>query len=102
MVTVESADGGTVRIWRKFKRVTGTHQLESADGGTHQGIERILASEGHSRSGECKGRGESGQGNNLSKQAGLTCWREQRERQVGTWKESKQARGAHLLEGAER
>jgi hypothetical protein len=69
---LESADGGTVRIWRNVESVSDTHQLEGTERGTSQDMEGILASEGHLLSREYGGRDESAQGENPSERASYT------------------------------
>jgi len=42
--------------------VRGTHKLETAEGGTSQDTERKQMSEGHSQTGDRRGRDKSGHG----------------------------------------
>jgi len=110
-----------VRTQKKCKLTMGTHQLESPDRETSQDMERMQASEGHSRSREpdretnqdmpverlqasksthqlSPDRDKSGHGKNASQQGDLTFWRAQIERQVRKWKECEPARGTYMLE----
>ena len=64
-------------------------------------MERKQLSKGHSPTEDGRGRDKSGHGKKATKQGELTNWRQQREGQVRTWKESNQARGTHSLETAE-
>jgi len=57
--------------------------------------------EGHSLPGDSIGRDKSGHGNKVTKQGALTFWRQQREGQVRTWKETDQVRSTHSLKMAE-
>ena len=59
---------GQVRKGKETERITGTHQLESAQGGLSQERQRNQASDGHSLSGEGTGRIKSGKGKKLSEQ----------------------------------
>src|SRR5579863_8793849 len=72
-----------------------------AEGGTSQETERKQQSEGHSPTGDRRGRDKSGHGKKAIEQGALTLWRWQRGGQVRTWKESDQTRGTHGLEMAE-
>jgi hypothetical protein len=65
-------------------------------------MEKIQASEGHSRSGEPRGRGKSGHGKNPSKRGALTDWRAQSEKYVRTQRELKKEMGTHELGSTER
>jgi len=69
-----------------------------AEGGTSQDTKRNQASKGHSLPGDSRGRDKSGHQKKLTKQEALTFWRQQREEQVRIPKETKQARGTHILE----
>ena len=99
------AEGGDkVRTQQKeSNQARGTHTLERAEGGTSQDMERKQPSKAHSQTGDGRGRDKSGHRKKATKQGALTLWRQQREGQVRTqtWKESNQARGAHILETAE-
>src|SRR6266850_687337 len=62
---------------------------------------KIQASKGHSLAGEHRQMDKSRHEINLSKQGALTDWRVQMDRQVRTWKESKQVNGTHQLKSAD-
>ena len=79
----------------------GTHILETAEDKTSQDMEREQLSKGHSLPGDSRGRDKSGHRKKATGQGALTPWRQQREGQVRTWKESNQARGTYKLEIAE-
>ena len=72
-----------------------------AEGGTCQGTERNQPSEGHSHTGDGRGRGLSEHGKKRIERRVLTNWRWQREGLVRTWKEIDRSRGTHSLETAE-
>ena len=64
-------------------------------------MERNQPREGHSRTGDGRGRGLSGHGKKPTERGALTLWRRQSESLVGTRKEANRARGTHSLETAE-
>jgi len=64
-------------------------------------MERHQLSEGHSPTGNGRGRDKSGHRKKLTKQGVLTDWRQQREGQVRIWKETDQERDTHILGTAE-
>jgi hypothetical protein len=72
---------GQVRIGKETKQATGTHQLESADGGTSQSGKRNRASNGHSQTGEHRQRAKSESEKKLNERRALTNWRVQIERE---------------------
>ena len=80
---------GVFTAWRRQKN------------GQSQVTEGNRPREGHSLSGDRRGRGKSGHGKKVTKRRALTLWRQQREGQVGTQKETDQARGTHSLEMVE-
>ena len=57
--------------------------------------------EGHLQTRDGRGGDKSGHGNKATKQGALTTWRQQREEQVMTLRESDQVRGTHCLEMTE-
>jgi hypothetical protein len=80
-------------------RARGTHTLESA-GGTSKGVERKQEIEGHSLSGECKGRDNSKPGKKVGRERHLHT----RARREGTSQECKgmrAKRGTHILQRRE-
>jgi hypothetical protein len=99
---------GQVRTRKESDRVRHTHVLEMASGGTSQDTETIQLSEAHSRPGggtsqdterirptkahshpgDSIGRDKSGHGKNPTNRGTLTNWRQHREGQVRTRKES--------------
>ena len=91
---------GHVRIQNESHRARGTHILETASGGTRQNTKRISPSEGHSPTGDGIGRDTSAHRNDPTDQGVLTSWRQHREGQVWTQKESNRAMGTHQLETA--
>jgi len=66
-------------------------------------MERKQPSDGHSPTGDHRWRDnlKLGYRKKLTKKGALTPWRQQRDGQVRTQKETNQARGAHFLETAE-
>ena len=90
-----------VRTRKEIDRASGTHFLETAEGGTCQDTERNRPSEGYSLPGNGRERNLSGHGKKPTKQGAPTSWRWQRERLVGTQKGTDQTRGTHQLETAE-
>ena len=96
---LETASGGTNQHTERI-RPRGTHQLKMASGGTGQDTERIRPSEGHSLPEDGIGRDKSGHRKNPTERGALTNWRQHREGQVRTRKESDRARGTHELETA--
>jgi len=64
-------------------------------------MERKRLSEGHSLSGDPRGKYKSGHGKKATKRGALTSWKPQREGKVMIWQESDRVRGAHNLETAE-
>ena len=70
------------------KQARGTYVLESPDGETSHDTERMRAS------GPPRCRDKSGYGKDVSRQAVLTSWRAQTERQVRTRKECEPTRSA--------
>jgi len=91
-----------VRIQKESEQPRGTHFLESTDGWTSQDTERFQVTKGHSPTGEHRQTDKLGHGMNPSDQGALTNWRAQTDRQVRTWNESRQLRGTHFLESADR
>jgi len=65
-------------------------------------MERNQPRKKHSLSGDSRGRDKSGHRKKATEQGVLTHWRQHREGQVRTWKETDQARGTHFLETRER
>jgi len=51
-------------------------------------MERTQLSKEHPLPGDGRGRDNLGNGKKVIEQGALTIWRQQREEQVGTWKES--------------
>jgi len=92
---------GQVRTRKESDRLRHTHFLEMAEGGTSQDTERKRPTEGHSQTGDGRGRDKSGHRKKVTNQGTLTFWRWQREGQVRTQKESDQPRDTHKLEMAE-
>jgi hypothetical protein len=92
---------GFVRTWKEIDRARGTHKLEMAEGGTCQDKERNRLTEGHSLSGDSRGRDLLGHRKKPTDRGALTAWRQQREGLVRTRKEIDRARGTHFLETAE-
>ena len=78
-----------------------TYFLKMAEGETCQDTERNQPSEGHSPSGDGRGRDLSRHGKKKTKRGALTFWRGQKEGLVRTRKEADRARGTHILETAE-
>ena len=91
---------GQVTTRKVSDRERGTHSLETVSGGTSQDTQRIRPSAGHSLSGDGIGRDKSGHGKILTSRWALTNWRQHREGQVRTQRESDRARGTHILEMA--
>ena len=91
---------GQVRMRKESHRARGTHQLETASGGTCQDTETLPPSEGHSHSGDGIGRDNLGRRRNPTEQGALTSWRRHRKGQVRTQKQSHRVRGTHILETA--
>jgi len=79
---------GQVRTWKESNQARGTHSLEIAEGGTSQDTERKQLSKGYSPTGDRKWRDKSRHRKKESKQGALTDWRQERQGQVRTWKES--------------
>ena len=75
--------------------------LERTEGGTSQEMERNRLSEGHSRTGDSRGRDLSGHGKKSADRVALTSWRRQREGLVRTWNVIHQERDTHSLETVE-
>ena len=115
---------GPVRTRKESDQVRCTHKLEMGEGGISQDTERKppskahsptgdsrgrdksghrkkVTKQGHSQTGDSRGRDKSGQGKKVTKQGTLTDWRQQREGQVRTQKQSNQARCTHKLEMGE-
>ena len=113
-----------IRTWKESDRPRPTHRLETAQGGTNQGTERIRPTEAHSQTGDRTGgtsqdteiirpteahlpagdhtwKDESGHGKNLTNRCPLTNWRPHREGQVRTRKQSDRLRPTHKLETAQ-
>ena len=90
-----------VRTRKEINRASGTHVLETAEGGTCQDTERNRPSEGYSLPGNGRERNLLGHGKKPTKQGAPTSWRRQRERLVRTQKGTDQTRGTHQLETAE-
>ena len=51
---------GQVRTQKQSDQARGTHELETAEGGTSQDMERKQLSKGHSQTGDGRGRDKSG------------------------------------------
>ena len=66
-----------------------------------QDAEKKQPSQRHSPTRDSRGRDKSGHGEKPTNQETLTDWRQQRNGQVRTQKETDGARGTHLLETAE-
>ena len=92
---------GIVRTQKETSRATGTHFLEIAEGGTCQDMERKRLSNGHSQTGDHRGRNLSGHRNKATKQRVPTSWRPQMEGLVRTRKETDRVTGTHFLETTE-
>ena len=88
-------------IRKETDRARCTHCLETADGGTCQGMERNRPSEAHSLSGDDRGRNLSEHGKKLTERGALTSWRRQREGFIRTQKETERARHTHKLKTAQ-
>ena len=71
-------EGGTCQNTEKKDQARGTHNLETAEGGTYQDTERNRLSEVHSPSGDGRERDLLGHGQKYTKQGVLTLWRAQR------------------------
>ena len=69
---------GQVRTRNETDRAMRTHQLETAQGGTSQDMERNRPSDAHSHSGDRTGRDKSGHGNKPTERCALTNWRPHR------------------------
>jgi hypothetical protein len=92
---------GTGQDTREGKSMRGTHQLSYADGETNQDSKRKLESEKHSQTVKCRGRDKLGQQEKAGVQVALTPCQTQRKEQIRTSRESKRAKGTHLLLGTE-
>ena len=79
----------------------GTHFLETTEGGTCQDMEGKQPSNGHSQTGDHRGKDLSGHGKKPIEQWALTSWSPQREGLVSTWKESDQVISTHILENTD-
>jgi hypothetical protein len=88
-----------IKMQKESEWGRGTHSLLSTERGTSHDMENIQANEGHLRPGEHRRGLNSGHQNILSEWGALTFWKAQREGQVKMWKESKWARGTHILCG---
>jgi hypothetical protein len=99
---LQSAEGGTNQNGKETKRDTGTHQLESTDGGTGQDGKRNRTSDGHSPTEERRRRNRSKWEKKQTERWPLTPWRAETEEQVRTAKDTDRATGTHELESAER
>ena len=91
---------GQVTTRKESDRARGTHSLKMASGGTSQDTQRIRPSAGHSLPGDGIGMDKLGHGKILTSRWALTSWRQHREGQVRTQKESDRATGTHILEMA--
>jgi hypothetical protein len=81
----------------RSERVRGTHCLDSAERRTTQHMGRG-ANEGHSHSGEGRGRYKLGHGNEVGDQGALTSWRGRPEGEVMSREKASGPRGTHPLE----
>ena len=91
-----------VRTRKESDKAKGTHILETTEGRSGQDTESMSLSKRHSQTGNHRGRDKSGNGKNMNEREVLTSWRQQREGQLMTWKESNKARDTHFLETADR
>jgi len=60
--SLESTDGGTSQDSEKSGRARVTHPMESAEGRVKTGKQNERVSDGHLRSGECKGTSQDNKG----------------------------------------
>ena len=74
-----------------------THVLGTAEGVTGQDMVRKRPGERYLLPGDRRGREKSEHRKKVTEREALTPWRPQRERQVGTRKESDRVRGTHIL-----
>jgi hypothetical protein len=91
---------GQIRTPKESERARDTHMLVSAEVQGSTMKQGIRESEGHSRSGEHKGRDKLGRQaeKKTRKQGPLTDWRTQRHGQVSIVKESERTTVTHKLE----
>jgi hypothetical protein len=73
-----------VRTWKESESARGTHQLEIAEVGTSQDMERKRVSKGNSLPRESIGQDWSGHRKKASQWGALTPWRDQKSRLVRT------------------
>ena len=92
---------GLVRTREDTDRLRRTHQLETAEGGTCQDMQRNRPTETHSLPRDGRGRDLSEHAKKPTDRGPLTNWRQQREGLVRTQKETGRPRPTHILEMAE-
>ena len=61
------------------------HKLEVIEEGTCQDMKRKQSTEGHSQTGDGRGRDKLGQGKKAAEEGILTNWRPWREGKIKTW-----------------